>query len=106
MNVPPGSYTRDTLPPIGPGAKRILEELGLERAKALWPDRRQIACTLAADAEGIRRNQRWPPIGETELYTSLAGFGAKVGLAKSVEDCAEAYEELLLHLEHPEPGWD
>jgi hypothetical protein len=106
MKIPPGAYTRETLPPVGPGALKILQELNIEGVSKHWPDKRRIACTLASNAEVLRRTQRWLPIGETALYTLLASFGAKIGLADNMEQCAEAYKELLLHLEHPEPRWD
>lgn len=104
--MPRGSYTFDTLPLISPEARKVVIELHLEKVKEYWPGRRRIACTLATDAEKIRQNQRWPPMRESAWCTLVVDFGARIGLVKAFDECEEIYSELLLHLEHPEPGWD
>jgi hypothetical protein len=76
------------------------------RLTRVWPNKESIASTLATDLERARRNRKWPPIGSTELHTVLVGLGCKVGTAKTVEDCVDAYVEALRHFACPEPGWD
>ena len=83
---------------------RVSHSLYLKQVKREWPDRHKVAAYLADVMDTL--SQQCPPMARSTLFRFLAGFGATVALAKTPEECVDAFVQLMKHLACPEPGWE